>query len=126
MKENTLGGREDRTIGGWQDWVNLMLGVWLFIAPYVGVGARNDIAAWNSYAAGAAVVILAIAALSRWRVWEEWVNLVIGLWLVLAPFVLGFTHQPAPMWNQIIVGLLIGAGALWAAVQFSPRGMHHA
>lgn len=129
MKEpqgNTVGAREDRTVGRWQDWINLILGAWLFIAPGVGVGMRNDIAAWNSYVAGVVVAILAIMAITRARVWEEWVNFVVGVWLILAPFVLGFTDQSGPMWNQIVVGVLIGADALWAALQYSPRRMHHA
>lgn len=129
MKEsqvNTVGGREDRTIGRWQDWVNLVLGAWLFIAPAVGIGATGDVAAWNSYVAGAAIVTLTVMALARSRIWEEWVNLVIGVWLIVAPFVLGFSDRSNPTWNQIVVGILIGAGALWAALQYSPRRMHHA
>lgn len=129
MKEKepvSIGTAWDRTSGRLQDWFNLILGVWLVIAPFVGVGMTSDAAAWNSYVAGVAVAILAGAAIARPQAWEEWVNLLIGLWLVLAPFVLGFTDQPGPMWNQIVIGLLIGADALWAAVQYSPRRAHHA
>lgn len=129
MKEsqsNTIGRAWDRTAGRWQDWFNLVLGAWLIVAPFVGIGVTGDVAAWNSYVAGAAVAIFALAAIARPQLWEEWVNLVIGLWLILAPFALGFTDQTAPMWNQIVIGLLIGADALWAAVQYSPRRTHHA
>ena len=129
MKESqagTIGRAWDRAMGRWQDWFNLVLGVWLVVAPFVGVGAVNDVAAWNSYAAGAAVAIFALAAIARPQVWEEWVNLVIGLWLILAPFALGFADQPVAMWNQIIVGILIGLDALWAAAQYTGRRAHHA
>lgn len=120
----TVGGRDDRTVGRWQDWFNLILGAWLVVAPFAGIGVAGGAAAWNSYIAGAAVAIFAVAAILRPQLWEEWVNLVVGLWLIAAPFVLGFTDQAVVMWNQIIVGLVIGADALWAAVQWSGRRLH--
>lgn len=127
MKEDTIGGRWDSTMGRWQDWFNLVLGVWLIVAPFIGIGASNsDVAAGNSYVLGAAVAIFAIVALASGRVWEEWVNLVLAAWLIIAPFVLGFSDQTGAMWNHVIVGLLIGADALWAALQYSPQRMHHA
>jgi len=96
----------------WQDWINVLLGAWLVLSPFFGIGGTSDVAALNSYLAGAAVAIFAIAALTRPQMWEEYTNIVLGVWLILAPFVLGFTNQAAPMWNQIIVGILIGGAAL--------------
>jgi hypothetical protein len=121
MKENTIGGRWDKVTGRWQDWFNLVLGVWLILAPFVGIG----VAAWNSYVMGAGVAVFAFIAILRPQSWEEWVNLVLGVWLIAAPSVLGFTDQTAPMWNQIIVGVLVGADAVWAALQYTPGTMHH-
>lgn len=126
LERNTIGRWQDRTMGRWQDWFNLVLASWLILAPFFAFGISGDVAAWNSYVCGAIVAIFAIAALVRPQVWEEWVNLVIGVWLIVAPFALGFTDQPGPMWNQIVVGFLIGGDALWAAVQYSPRRMRHA
>lgn len=127
MKQaDTIGQQRDATMGRWQDWFNLVLGVWLILAPFVGLGMTGDVAAWNSYVLGVGVAIFAIAALANPQTWEEWVNLVLGVWLIIAPFVLGFTDQPGQMWNQIVVGVLVGADAVWAAIQFSPRRMHHA
>lgn len=31
----------------------------------------------------------------------------VGLWLVLSPFVLGFTALPAALWNTLLVGFLL-------------------
>ena len=120
MATQQVGNREGR----WQDWFNLVLGAWLIAAPFIGVGVNHDIAAWNSYVSGAVVAIFAIVALARPQMWEEWLNLIVGLWLIIAPFVLGYTHQSGPMWNQIIVGLLIGIDALWAAMEVSARHRH--
>jgi len=108
----------------WQDWVNLVLGVWLFISPFIGIGVHNDIAAANSYVAGVVVAVFAIAAIARPQLWEEWLNLIVGIWLIIAPFALHFTTQAGPTWNQIIVGLLIGIDAAWAATELRGRHEH--
>lgn len=91
----------------WQDWLNVSLGVWLIIAPILGIGQMNDTAAWNAYLTGTVVVVVAAAGIVRVRLWEEWTNLLVGLWLVIAPFSLHFTDQQGAMWNQIIVGVLV-------------------
>jgi len=109
----------------WQDWVNLILGIWLFITPFLGLVALTSMAAWNSYIFGAIIAVFSIWALVQPRVWEEWINLVIGVWLVIAPFVLGFHTETAVMWNHIIVGIIVGADALWAALA-KPGPMQHA
>jgi hypothetical protein len=108
----------------WQDWVNLVLGIWLFIAPFVGIGAAHDAAIWNSYVCGILVAVFSWAALVRPQRWEEWLNLVVGIWLIIAPFALQFTDRPGAMWNQIIVGVIIGADALLA--MRSPAHHHRA
>ena len=108
----------------WQDWFNLVLGGWLLLTPLFGVGTPTDIAAWNAYLGGGLVAILAIWALTRPEMWEEWVNLILGLWLIAAPFALGFSNQPGPMWNHIIVGLLIGIDAAWVVAQRRAESMH--
>ena len=103
----------------WQDWTNVLLGAWLVVAPFIGIGATNDTAAINSYVTGVAIALFAFAAISRPQKWKEYTNLVLGLWLILAPFVLGFTNLAGPMWNQIIVGLLVGGAALAVILQKS-------
>ncbi|MCS6925837.1 MAG: SPW repeat protein [Candidatus Binatia bacterium] len=34
------------------------------------------------------------------------VPLILGLWLLISPYVLGFVEQPAAYWNAMIVGAL--------------------
>ena len=112
----------------WQDWVNLILGIWLFITPFfLGYGSMNDAAAWNSYIFGVAVFVISAIALYAPQAWEEWINMIIGLWLIISPFVIGFTSHGQAEWNDIIVGLLIFGSALWAvAEQPSHPPMEHA
>ena len=38
--------------------------------------------------------------------WTRWIMVMLGVWLILSPFVLGFTTDQA-VWNNIIVGFLV-------------------
>ncbi len=95
----------------WQDWLNVSLGVWLILAPIFGIGQLQDAAAWNSYLMGTVVVVAGGAALVRARPWEEWTNLLVGLWLIVAPFSLHFLAQRDATWNQIVAGVAISITA---------------
>jgi hypothetical protein len=55
-----------------------------------------------------------MAALTEKQAWPVWVNVVVGAWLVVSGGLLGFTDQPAALWNSIIVGIVLAAFALWA------------
>lgn len=112
--------------GRWQDWVNLVLGVWLILAPVFGLALAGTAAAWNGYILGAVVAVFAIWALIQPQRWEEWVNLAAGAWLIVAPFVLGFTTQEGAMWNHIIMGVMIGGDALWAMSRPRPAAQRAA
>ena len=103
----------------WQDWAMLVFGVWLFFSPFfLTYGSLTGIAAWNSYILGAAVAVFAVWALADPQKWEEWVNIVLAVWLILAPFVLSFYQTEAvAAWNQVILGVLIGGDAIWALAQ---------
>lgn len=99
----------------WQDWAMPLLGAWLFLSPFWmnAYASISSVAAWNAYVLGVLVVALAWGALTRPQRWEEWLNLALGIWLIIAPFLLGFfVSESGAAWNQIIVGLLVGADAI--------------
>lgn len=105
--------------GRWQDWANTLFGVWLLLSPQL-FGFHPGEAATNSYTVGAAVLLLSALAVIRGRPWEEWLNLGLGIWLLIAPFVLGYAGLPVPMWNHLLIGLLIGGDALWTMQRRPP------
>ncbi|OGA68284.1 MAG: hypothetical protein A3G81_02680 [Betaproteobacteria bacterium RIFCSPLOWO2_12_FULL_65_14] len=114
----------------WQDWAALGLGAWLFVAPFfTPYGSLTGLAAWNAYVVGAAVMISAVWAVWSAEKWQESVNLALGLWLMIAPFPLGFhADLEAAAWSQIVVGVLLVAGAIWALAPRSASGgapIHH-
>ncbi len=103
----------------WQDWLNLVLGAWVFISPWVmqpPAGAAGEslsaLATWNLWIVGGAIVVFALAAQFAFRMWEEWVNVVLGLWLVASPWVFGFTFFTSLTWATILAGLLIASAAV--------------
>lgn len=98
----------------WQDPVNMLLGLWLFVSPWALQYAVNEVAAWNAYVLGVAVVLFAAVAMYMPKVWEEMVNLLLGVWMIVAPFVLRFSSETTTTANAVIVGALIIAFAIWA------------
>src|SRR5690349_4862718 len=96
----------------WQDGANLVLGAWLFASPWV-LGYSNSIAGGNAFLMGAAIVLFAVIAAYMPNAWEEIINILIGVWLVLSPFILA----PVPMdiaLHTVCVGILATAFAIWA------------
>lgn len=39
--------------------------------------------------------------------WNAWVNLVVGILLIISPFALGFSGDTAAMWSSIIGGAVV-------------------
>jgi hypothetical protein len=91
------------------DIYNLLLALFLFAAPWLFAfgngGAKIDV--WVSSAAVAVVSILALIAFSNW---QEWLNLLLGVWLIISPWVMGFTHTKA-----MHFGIGIGAAVTFLA-----------
>lgn len=105
--EERAEGSERSGIGS--SWVNIALGIWVIISPFI-LGFHSSSALWSNVVAG---VLVGILALLRWGMHQpgwSWLNLIIGIWLVLSPFVL-FLGGPA-MWNNVILGIIVAAFAL--------------
>jgi hypothetical protein len=103
----------------WKHVGNLMLGVWLALSPWALSYASQSTPAWNAHTVGVVIAVAALAALVTFQAWEEWVNAALAAWLIVSPYVLGFSGVVSAFWNQLIVGLLVGALAIWAAVTAS-------
>jgi SPW repeat len=97
----------------------------------------NPAALWNDVLVGIVVAVLAVARLARplMNPSLSWTNALFGLWLVVAPFVLGYGvaveaealatagavgGAQAAMWNDIIVGVIVLVLGAWSAL--SARG----
>lgn len=98
----------------WRDVANLILGGWLFVSPWVLTDAPVPAAAWNAHGTGIVIATFAVLALLAFHEWEEWLGVLFGVWLVAAPWALGFAVVGAEVWNQIAVGMVVGLMALWS------------
>ena len=100
----------------WKDAVNFVLGLWLIVSPWALGFAAEPAPAWNAWAVGVIIAVAAAAALIAFHKWEEWVEAALGLWLIVSPYLLGFATQMSPTWNSVIVGIIVAALAVWAAM----------
>ena len=87
------------------DIYNLVFALFLFVTPWLFAYSNEDakIDLWTSSALIAAVSLATFIAFSNW---EEWLNLLLGVWLVGSPWVLGFTHTRA-MHYSIGIGAVV-------------------
>ncbi|MEK7465667.1 MAG: SPW repeat protein [Patescibacteria group bacterium] len=53
--------------------------------------------------------------------WYHWVEVGLGAWLLLAPWILGYSEVNLASWNSILVGGLMIVFALW---NFTPPSNH--
>ncbi len=102
----------------WQDWGNAILGAWLLISPWVlGFRGSTSPAAPAAWVLGAAIVVLALSAVYLPRAWEEGINILLGLCLLITPWVLSYADLPKPTENAVGVGVLVTLLAVWAMLQ---------
>lgn len=109
-----------------QDWINLILAVCLFVSPWVIGFAAEIEPAWNAWIVGVTLAALSVATLSVFAEWEEWANLVLGLWLVVSPWLLGFATNMNAMWTHVILGVLVAAVSAWALWDYRQHPHAHA
>ncbi len=102
------------------DVANLLLGMVLFFSPWtfgLSTGAQ-----WQTASAvGVVIGVLSIAALAAFAVWEEWLNLIAGLVLIVSPWLLGFQNSDA-MTIDVVIGALVAALAAFEVWALHERG----
>jgi hypothetical protein len=106
------------------DILNLIAAIGLFIAPFAFGFAGASAAAWNAWLAAIVIGALAVSAIVAYAQWEEWVNLVAGVWVLVAPWLLGFAANLHAMWTHVLVGILVIVFSGLELWQFSHRQPH--
>ncbi|MGH8136627.1 MAG: SPW repeat protein [Terriglobia bacterium] len=87
--------------------VNALLGLWLIVCPWIlGAPARN--VAWSGVIAGILIVCLAVIRFtSRHTTALSWMNVLLGVWVIMAPWILGSTSGDMQTWTYVIAGTLV-------------------
>ena len=94
--------------------LDILAAIWLIIAPFA-LGFGGALRA-SSVLIGIIVGILDIIRVSMpmQMAWLSWVNAVLGLWVIVSPFGLGYTTSGA-LWNSVIMGIIIAGLSIWSA-----------
>lgn len=106
------------------DVIIILASIWLFISPWVL--DYGDSAGWNSTICAVVVAILAILRLAgqeRQALFSQidWLSALIGIWLIVAPWVIdGYTSQ-TDKWSTVAMGIIILVFA--AASEWMGMGM---
>lgn len=101
-------------------WVNVVVGIWLIVAAFA---LRHAVSATASdFVIGVLLVAFSSWMLAAARPTQAAAGLeiVCGVWLLIAPFLLGYTSISGAVWNDVVTGVIaILAGA--AAARTAPR-----
>jgi hypothetical protein len=93
----------------WQEWASFALGLWLAVSPWLAGYADNAPATANAAFVGLTLALASHFEASFDEVAGEWLNLAAGLWLLGAPFAIGFIGSTAAAANCLTVGACVTA-----------------
>jgi SPW repeat len=96
----------------WEDWASWLIGFWLLLSPWILHFEDQTGAMQNAVIVGFVLILAEVVTLSAFQVWEEWINVALGAWLVISPWVLRGVAA-APTADFLAVGLLVIALAAY-------------
>jgi len=96
----------------WEDWLSWAIGIWLCISPWALDFSLDPAPMRNAVVVGFLIILAEVVTLSAFRPWEEWINVVLGGWLVVSPWVLGVTSRAANV-DFVVIGALVAALAFY-------------
>ncbi|MDZ7705360.1 MAG: SPW repeat protein [Trueperaceae bacterium] len=100
---------------GYASGLNLAFALWLIITPFV-FAYDHALATWNGVVVGALVGVFAVVRLQNrfGAPWLSWLNVMLGAWLFVSPFVLGFNTLFVALWNNLLLGFFVAVAGLWS------------
>ncbi len=78
----------------WEDWLLVGRGCLVSVSPWLaqqGTGSQSVIL--NGFVIGLAICCLAGLELAMLGTWEEWLEGALGLWMIAAPWALGYSAE---------------------------------
>lgn len=96
----------------WEDWCSWLLGIWLCISPWALHFSLEPTATQATVISGLLIILAEVVTLSIFYAWEEWINVMLGVWLIICPWILGISISAART-NFVVVGLLVVALAFY-------------
>lgn len=90
----------------WEDWCSWGLGIWLCISPWAMRFDLDTNSTRTAVISGFVIILAEAVTLSAFRAWEEWLNVLLGAWLIAAPWIVGMSGFAVAA-NFVIVGALV-------------------
>lgn len=118
MNSNALKRTSGTKTESWIDWTNLVLGTFLLVSPWLGLGGGGAVAA-NAVICGFVIACAAGVALARPSPGAEKTNAWLGVWLLVAPWIAGFSGNAGATWTSILIGLAV---ACFSGIQITRLG----
>lgn len=122
-----------RTHRTWEDWCGMLLGVLIALSPWFPtqysrelVDADYSLVILNTFTIGMVVFGLAQLQYVALQRWEEVAEIVLGLWLIASPYILGYSGDGLlRFWHSSLGGLvvLLAALQLWQDWGLSDRDL---
>lgn len=97
------------------NWVTMIGGIALFLAPFISGYSSSPAALWTSLIMGVMIAVLGYMKNYTWAA-------VAGLVTFVAPWAFGFNGIPAALWNYVVIGAVVAIGNGYLA--FSQKGTH--
>ncbi len=92
------------------NWIIALAGLLAIIAPFVLGFSTMTATLWSNIVVGVLLIIFGVwAAVSDNFSADrtlDWINAVLGLWLLISPFVLGSSVIMAALWSDVILGIV--------------------
>lgn len=112
-----------KTHRSWEDWVGMLIGVLIGISPWLAE-QQSDQAVWNAILVGALVLLLAQLEYVSLQRWEETGEILLGLWLIAAPFTFGYEEAGLLRYWHFVLGaitVLLASWELWQDWKLSDK-----
>ena len=103
-------------ISGWQEAVELAVVIWLFISPAILGFFDYNAATLVAMGLAIAAILTTQLGIAKQEPWAEWLNLILALFLVLSPWIFGYSAMLLATWNAVAAGAVLALFAVWAMV----------
>ena len=100
--------------GPWQNMICILAALWLCISPLVLHFRLDSVVSGDTDIVGIFIGTLSMIAIAIPQVWEEWTKVILGIWLLVSPWFLGFGHQVVAAGDVMIVSMVVVILSLWS------------
>ena len=117
----------------WEDWLGMLLGVLIVLSPWFPtqgghevIDADRSYVILNTFVVGMIVFGLAQLEYVALRRWEEVAGILVGLWLIVSPYIFGYHGDGMLRFYHSSLGglvLLLAALQLWQDWDLSDQDM---